>query len=290
MSFSWSSGCCLVLAVAGVACGGEGDVLEPVASTTDALRFAPAFDINGEPGGGYSYMYSRDGAAGVSLTDGATTICFLSGIFGIFKSAADRVAIEHSQGSWGLRGAKGTGNPGGYAHCILAQPPGTAQHPFVYYSWKHGDPSVNMGTTTNRTCFLMAVQGNFSGTDDRVETRRSGGNWYLDGTSASAANGIAASAMCVPRAPISDDSYSWTTPNMGTRLPFFNGSQWLNGTSDTGAACFLTHVRGRFNTQGGAAMPVARAWMEFDGASYAWWLSGSTDDPGTRIVKSRCVF
>jgi hypothetical protein len=277
----------------GVACGSDpAGSSETIGNTQAAVTFAPTFNPNVEDGGGYFYSYDLHGAAGIPLTDGATTMCFLSGIHGVFKSAGDRVAIRHSQGSWSFEGTKGTGNPGGYAHCLLNQPPWSAEHPFAYYSWQQGQAPVNMGTTTNRTCFLMAVQGNFTSMDDRVETRRADGTWYLDGTTASSSNGIAASAMCVPRAPVSNDSWTWSTSYQGlTALPWFNGIPWPNSSTNSGSACFLTHVRGRYNAQGGAEPPVMRVWMQDEGSSaFMWYLSGSKDDPGARSAKARCVF
>lgn len=287
----------IMIALSGVACGGESaDGIEPIAIAKEQLTFSPAYGP-GNPRG-HEYSWSVHGNTTVTLPPYNNNICFLAGISGVFKSAQDGVTVGINQGgNWQLSGTRGTGNPGAYAYCIVGVPAGTPSHPWAWYTWTSGQAAVNMGTTTGRTCFLTAVKGNFTGTSDLVRTRRSNGTWLLDGGAASAANGITASAVCVPKS--ADDSYTWTsTQGSQTALPLISGTHYVMSANNGPAACFLTEVRGRFDTQAGATPPVAHAWIDpVNVSAWVWYLSGSSSDsslsdydPGTRTIKSRCVF
>lgn len=288
---------CLAICSGAFGCGGEGVGAETTATSTEALTFTPAFGA-GNPLG-YEYSWSIHGNSSVTLPAYNNNICFLSGISGIFKSSQDGVSVQTSQGgNWILGGTRGTGNPGGNAYCISGVPAGTPSHPWAWYTWTSGQAAVDMGTTSGRTCFLTAVKGNFTGTSDLVRTRRSNGTWYLDGDAASASNGITASAVCVPK--LADDSFTWsTTYGQRTALPLNSlGQHYVMSANNGPTACFLTEVRGRFDTQAGASPPKAQAWIEqLSPSAWVWYLSGSASDsnlsdydPGTRTVKARCVF
>lgn len=187
---------------------------------------------------------------------------------GIAVPAIDEPAGDMPEEPLGFQGAKGeAGKP----------KPGAGDNSVSYhqswsYTWRQGDPAVDMGSYTERFCFLTAVQGKFEGGGESVHVYESGGRWLLAGSSLQ--NGVGASAVCIPRSYygqilVPTDEYFWTQEYYPTPM-----------VSDTSSLCFLTAVSGEFDG-GGEQVEIFR-W------NGKWHLGGHAYKPGI-VAGARCV-
>ncbi len=125
------------------------------------------------------------------------------------------------------------------------------------HTWKKGDAAMDLGSTTNRFCFLTAIGGSFTSSSD-VGVTSGGGAWKLSGTSSSDVN---ARARCV-------------SGNAGDGLQTSSFFSWASGAASTalgafpGRACGITGISGAFATPSDAV----RAYVQ---NSTEWFLDGN---------------
>jgi hypothetical protein len=98
------------------------------------------------------------------------------------------------------------------------------------YTWSQGQLGVNMGSATNKVCFLTRVQGKFRDVTESVGVGIVFGNWYLGGSSQQ--TGVSARARCIAASSYSGEVTGTTTSAI--TLPL------------TGTVCGLTGVGGKF--------------------------------------------
>jgi hypothetical protein len=240
-------------------CAGEDPgASEPVAQTTEAVTFSPA------PGdfGGTRWTFSANGGTNINLGSTTNRFCFISGVLGTFQSYGDFVQVAKIGSSWLLSGTRGSGNPGAEVFCVTS----AVQHGETKY-WEPGLADQNMGTATNRTCFLSAVCGNFGGSSEEIRLEiRSDGNWWLTGSSA------CGSAFCVQKA-----TYFVTTLDLFDNETPVPGGALGTGTDSTfiGApwACGLTRVGGLFRS--GASVRTRNLPIADEGPWRRWWLTAT---------------
>ncbi|HRI66061.1 MAG TPA: hypothetical protein PK156_17560 [Polyangium sp.] len=123
--------------------------------------------------------------------NGTRNVCFLTRVQGRFYGTGEWVEVLEMNGWWYLRGASQQTAVGAGARCVTL-PAGSNYS--AEYSWEQGWLPTVMGTTTNRSCGLTYVRGNFRGGGERVEIVRTGGTWYLQGSSYQ--NGVRAKSRC----------------------------------------------------------------------------------------------
>lgn len=135
-------------------------------------------------------------------------------------------------------------------------------------SWAAGALATPLGSTSNRVCFLIRIQGTFNSGADSVHVFTSGGSWYIGGSGA----GTGASAGCADRLSTTSISgeYSWTA---GQALP-------TNLGSTTGRVCYLTRVGGAFNS--------GADWVYVYPSGGSWFLFGNSQSGGG-YARARCI-
>lgn len=231
---------------------------EPEPSTpeaTDDLQNPPA-----EPSAvqkmWFFKWYQGFGSAPVPMGSTSDRFCFLNEVRGRFKGAGESVRIYQSNGSWWLYGSSQQIDVMAGAVCIPRDYWGKLLDVSAEYSWSQGSNPVYMGSTAGyRVCFLTRVTGDFEGGGERVEAYRSGGSWWLGGSSGQA--GVAASARCVNSSfPIVGPT-PWSKP-MDPQI-MANADYY---------ACGLTRVTGRL--EGGGE----RLYTFISGNS--WYVSGAS--------------
>jgi len=164
------------------------------------------------------------------------------------------------------------------ASCTLPveeqEPIGQATEAFHYpTTWTKGEDEVDLGSTTNRYCFLGEVNGDFDGGAEFVEVVKSDGRWKLRGGSGTS-HTIGAGAYCRNRAKTVTGEATWTKGS-----PTLNLNTALN--VDSGDSCFLTRVKGAFNGGG------ERVRVQLNGST--WELGGASGASGTLSASVRCV-
>lgn len=209
-----------------VACGATmEDEDEALEEERGAVTFSPTTEA--------AYGWSSAGSSGPTLmTPISTSVCFLSDIQGLFRSAGDSVKIQIDPNTWRwmLTGTTDQGSPAGRARCITVSDQSKWSGA---YSWNPGDPVVDMGSTTNRACFLIQINGTFNDSNDKVRTWVSGTKWMLDGPSGTSSGGW---ARCVSSLTEITSAFSVSE---GDEI-----SMVTNTSSSGPYACFLTQVNG----------------------------------------------
>ncbi|WP_437589292.1 hypothetical protein [Sorangium sp. So ce1000] len=169
----------------------------------------------------------------------------------------------------------------------LDEPVGEAQAAVGWWSYGwgcSGSCELNLGSDTDRTCFLSGVWGKLGASSQAsVRVTRSGGQWTLYVDSASGQN-LGANAVCVNTVENRTGQYTWTW-GPGDGLPTSMGF----GTSSR--RCFLTQVtsNGAFKYNNWIT-DYARVLKDVSGE---WFLEGASttgvDTPVTATVKAICV-
>jgi len=209
--------------------GGAPDEDDSVVITSSPLTFRPAQSGAGDQGG-FSW---GSGSPAKAMVPSQGNTCFLTALYGTFRSAGDAVQIGNQTvngvPTWVLYGGGGSGTPAASAFCFMGVPAVFAGH------WSQGQAAVDLGSATNRTCFLTGIQGNFNTlfSTGGVRVRVSGGRWLLDGVPFGA-SAYQASATCVDRASNADIVRTSTGTTELT----------LNSFEDGPYGCALTSVSG----------------------------------------------
>ena len=221
---AWSAGMLAVGLAAGCAAEvGAGD--ETTTSDAEQLTFTPSATSA-------SYAWSPSVGNTVTMTDEGTTVCFLTEVFGLFRDVNDRIRIQKTPTNWLLNGTVGAneGWPGGRARCLNL---GSGMGWSGAYTWSAGQAATDLGSSSNRACYLVEVAGKFDNVADTVRTRISGGHWWLDGGT----NSGSAVARCVSGVGIFGSSQ--TVVGEGEIVELF-----VNSSANGPRACFLTQVGG----------------------------------------------
>lgn len=288
--------CAVLLCAGGVACVAhvDGDD-ESIGKTTEALILSPAQSTNGyQP-----YEYSAPNPP-TFMTALPTSACFLTGVFGPFQSANDRISIvgastgPNSPGAWVIEGTRGTGAPRAEVLCDTSHAPMFT----TPKTWQQGQASTILTAAAGATCFLTGIQGNFQGNGqllgDAVRTRIVNGNWVLDGVVGPNSSNITASANCVARGPIAGNGglteWSWVSVDQSTGQNTGGMVEMFSAQSSPNKLCALTEVSGRLH---GSTIKTYLA-----GPDPYWYyrLNGTGNVPGpverNRAVgmKARCIF
>ena len=146
----------------------------------------------------------------------------------------------------------------------------TADH-MQDFTWISSQTHTNMGSTSNRVCFLTRVAGNF-GSDRYVRIYSSNGSWWLGGSEpvvSGSPNTVSASARRSFAYSYTGE-YSWSQGQDATLM----GSIY-------GRACFLTRVGGQLRGSGERV-------EVYSGNSTSWRLGGSSLHFGVH-ARARCV-
>jgi len=133
------------------------------------------------------------------------------------------------------------------------------------WEWHQGWNPVDLGTATNRTCYLQGIAGDFDSDQEMVEVYIAGGRWYLGGTSHR--SGVYAAARCVNKPSTAE--VSWT-----------QGSARKALESAATHSCFLERIKGHFE---GAGEEVS---VRVDNGT--WYLDGKSNQQGVG-ASARCV-
>ena len=167
----------------------EGESGETTATTGEAV-------MGYIPPGPPTYVWAT-GDPTKLMTPTGTSACFFTELQGRFRSTGDRVRITTGSQNWQLTGSNGAANtnPGVTARCLTLP---ANQVSGWTHTWAAGEPGVDLGSTSNRVCFLVDIYGRFESDDDWVQTRISGSHWYLEGSITSGG----AAARCISGATI----------------------------------------------------------------------------------------
>lgn len=136
-------------------------------------------------------------------------------------------------------------------------------------TWSQGQQPVNLGSASDRFCFLTSIQGKFDGAGEFVRLQISGGQWQLTGGSGQV--GVAASARC---------QLSIAASDITAETNWVQGQAQQNLGSTNNRACFLTGVEGRFRGGGEAV------WVRKSGGNYVLGGQSGQVSVGGR---ARCV-
>jgi len=148
------------------------------------------------------------------------------------------------------------------------------------YSWGcAGSCTLDLGTATNRTCFLAGVRGNLTGKTSQPLVPSSvrlsvGANWWLDVRSA-LGNPLAGDAICVDTAVNRTSKFTWSSGAAATPM----------GTGTAARRCFLTDV---YNLDGFKLnTDFARVWK--DSFTGIWYVGGNQSGTYGASVTATCV-
>jgi hypothetical protein len=143
------------------------------------------------------------------------------------------------------------------------------------FTWKQGNPSTPMGSSTDRFCFLTEIGGHFQGSGESVHAyvNTTTNTWYLGGTSGQ--TDVHASARCVPLSA-NGKTYSYTTEYTAKQD---TGLIRMGGTP-ADRVCFLEYVSGHFEGYGENVYAFL--------VNGEWWLGAESGQTGVS-VKSRCL-
>jgi len=262
----WSGAMVAMLLLGAVGCGPvspgelEGELglepgSEPFAQTRNALILMGEF-------------YWDQYRAATPMGPVGDRVCFLTGVKGKFEGPGESVHAYTNNGSWYLGGGSYQADVGGWARCVAV---GDSSWFTQEYTWQQGQASVDLGSTTGRTCFLTRVSGKFLGIGETVRIFMDNNHWYLGGNSGQ--YGVTASARCVYSDYNSPDEVSWSPGQP---------AQYVSPYS--GRACFLTRMAGNF--RGGAeSVRVSDAYYN---VPQAYWYLGGTGQ--TELAAStRCI-
>jgi hypothetical protein len=147
-----------------------------------------------------------------------------------------------------------------------------------FYSWgtTHGAP-VDLGTATNRTCFLGGVAGDLasgswdlksSGAPSKARVYQSGGNWWLEARSGKDKDGsdvdteVVAQAACINSAANRFEA-TWSNPQASIPLQPVTSSR----------RCLLEGIEAAERALFSPAHWVQTFIADYNGTPY-WWLGG----------------
>ncbi|WP_437672342.1 hypothetical protein [Sorangium sp. So ce131] len=140
------------------------------------------------------------------------------------------------------------------------------------YRWRSGNTPVEMGSASEKSCFLSAIEGDYESDEEWVHADVSEGRWYLSGSNEEGSS--RAAATCVSTTAGLTEEITWT---QGQGNVYLGPVTTPDGTE---RACFLTRVGGDFD---GSSESVAIT--ETDGA---FWLGGSSRSTGVH-ARARCI-
>jgi hypothetical protein len=148
------------------------------------------------------------------------------------------------------------------------------------FSWKcAGSCTLDLGTPTNRTCFLAGVRGDLTGKITQPILTSLvrvvlDGNWSLEVRSA-LGNRLAGDAICVDTAVNRTSKYTWSSGAASTPM----------GAGTAARRCFLTDVYNydsfKLNTD------YARVWK--DSFTGTWYLNGNLSGMYGATVGAICI-
>lgn len=261
----------VALATSGaLGCGAaeEGDMSESVDSTTEAITRTTF--------GGRTWS---QGSAFQDLGSSVDRACFLTGVKGAFEGGGEAVFVRVSGGRWQLGGQSGQVSIGGRANCVL-NPNYTAE-----VTWSQGQAAKNLGSASDRVCFLTRVAGKLEGGGELVRTRISGASWVLDGTSQQV--GVNAAARCLLTTNFSGE-LSWLQGAGSTALTSLS----VQPNDFSGPACFLTRVKGAFEGGGEEVFVNPRDFgvNEVPRVRKIQWFLGGASQQQAVGASARCVF
>lgn len=250
--------------------GGE----ETLGTTAEPVTFSPATEA------AYTWAWP---SSPTLMTPIATSVCFLTDVRGLYRSSSDslKIGIDSTTWQWTLKGTRGSGNPAGGARCVTVSSESQWSGSF---SWSAGQAAVDMGSSTNRACFLTEINGTWDQSTDKVRARiASSGRWLLDGTT----NSGGGSARCISSVFVSEEFAQVEGANDVVML--------RNTRNDGPSACFITNLSGTmmgfdiFGQIVGGANARAFPHVEFGSPGdvpYHLQSDGSFTDVG---VKARCI-
>jgi hypothetical protein len=210
----------------------------------------------------YTTFEWQQGWAAVPMGSTSDRFCFLTAVQGRFKGGGESVQVYISGGSWWLGGSSQQEAVAARALCIPRNHRGQTLSVSKEYRWSQGAYATHMGSDSDRVCFLMYVTGRFEGGGEQVEAYRSGGSWWLGGTSYQ--KGVQAGARCV-NTRYREGPYYWTQGQAPVLMS--NANQWM---------CGLTKVAGRFNGGGERVNAfVSGSWRYLGGSSHQKGVSSA---------------
>lgn len=203
------------------------------------------------------------GQAAVNLGSSSNRFCFLTSIAGKFAGGGESVRLQIVSGQWQLTGTSGQRDVAAIARCQLNVTGADITSESV---WSQGQGEVNLGSTANRACFLMGVQGKFEGGGEAVWVRKSGGNYLLGGQSQQA--GVGARARCLRNRITFTNDWTWNQSQGATTMvqAFVENDGW---------ACGLTRMTGRFHGGG------ERIYIDWTGSTRRLLGTSAQVDVGT---------
>jgi hypothetical protein len=248
----------LVAAMAGVlawGCGpemGEDADTGVVAESKDVSSVTQKLVVTGD-----EFSWSQ-GRSPTPMGSSADRLCFLTRVTGELKGGGESVHAYVSNGSWYLGGASQQIGVAASARCVPLRWNNRSYGYTGAFNWSQGNNSTYLGVDSNRTCFLTRVTGQFQGAGERVEVYRSGGGWWLGGTSQQA--GVAASARCLTgSSPVGP--YHWSQGQAARIM-----------SSTSSYACGLTRMTGQF--EGGGE------YLRVYAVAGSWYLGGASQQAG----------
>lgn len=212
-----------------------------------------------------SFVWYQDQPA-VPMGNFDDAFCFLTEVRGKFRGDGEEVHVYVNASTWWLGGTSHREGVMARATCIPREYWGQTLDVSPEFFWNQGNSDTFMGNATNRVCFLTYVSGKFEGGGEMVQAERSGGSWWLGGTSLQ--KDVSAGARCV------NTNY--------LRGPYY----WQQGQSpksmeDANAwVCGLNRMSGRFMGGGEAVHAYVN--------SSRWYLGGSSLQHGVSTT-SYCI-
>ncbi|HEY0711772.1 MAG TPA: hypothetical protein VGF45_03805 [Polyangia bacterium] len=213
--------CAILLPLATIACGAEGDNPADLEQTQKELRSD-------------SYSWSK-GQAPVDMGVSFGRTCFLTRVSGDFEGLGESVKAEVVTGRWKLSGT--TGLPGGIsakARCVYL-------FPTAWASWSKGQARVS--AQTGGACFLTRVAGQFNGGGESVGLVKDASNRWTLGGSSQAPGSISASAVCV-----ANEGHSINTA--WARATWLIPIRWDGWEAQPTNVCGLQGMKGAFEGLG----------------------------------------
>lgn len=202
------------------------------------------------------------GSPATPLGSTSNRVCFFTRIQGVFNNSSDSVHVFASGGSWYVGGT-------GSATAAAAGCADRASNTSISgeYSWTAGQSlPTNLGSTTDRVCFLTRVGGAFNSGSDWVYVYRSGASWFLFGDSQTGTG--YARARCITESSY-NTGYSW---NQSQPYPTHMGAT-------SGRSCALSRMAGQFDS-----------WSEMIriySSVGSWYLTGTSAHTGVS-AKANC--
>ena len=207
------------------------------------------FNFQWSQGQGHVYMGSYD-----------ERFCFLTRVSGNFEGSGESVHVYYSSGNWYLGGTSSQSGVSASATCIPRDYWGQYLQIGPEKIWNSPIYPIDLGSVTNRVCFLTYVSGKFMGAGERVYTYVSNNKWYISGNSGGYYD-IAGGARCVTTTTGVAGPYNWAQGQAAVAMA--NANDWV---------CGLTRVQGKL---AGAAESVV-SYIVND----VWHLGGTSNQSG----------